>query len=267
MRNVPSSFPWQSILIIARQRKSPAQWAGLPRLVTKRPSYFLIPLVPLLLELGELLPDLEPAGPQSFIAVCDPLVPLELAPGLVDDPLALGLLEPELEPVVEPLVPPLELVEPDGLFIAEELPGQQSVLFIAPPVPVLVLAPGLVLVEPPVLLVCASAAVPSDRARIDAAARTRRFIRCPPCASEASPGTLPEEKPPACGDPFRSSRKVARYWTARHPHRSGKEKGPHRNAAQVQGGKARRTCNAHRRTGLAPHEKNRPEFLNKWLTW
>jgi hypothetical protein len=150
----------------------------------------LIPLVPLLLELGELLPDVEPAGPQSFIAVCDPLVSLELAPGLVDDPLALGLLEPELEPVVEPLVLPLELVEPDGLF-AKELPGPQSVLFIAPLVPVLLLVPGLVLVEPRVPLVCTSAAVPSDRARIDAAIRTRRFIRCPPCASEASPGTLP----------------------------------------------------------------------------
>jgi hypothetical protein len=152
----------------------------------------LIPLVPLLLELGELLPDVEPPGPQSFIAVFDP--PLELAPGLVDEPLALGLLEPELEPVVEPLVLPLELVEPDGLFIAEEPPGPQSLLFIAPPVPVPLLAPGLVLVEPPVLLVCASAAVLSDRARIDAAVRTRRFIRCPPCGSEASPGTLPGGK-------------------------------------------------------------------------
>jgi hypothetical protein len=145
----------------------------------------LIPLVPVLLELGELLPEVDPLGPQSFIAVCDPVLPLELAPGLL-----------ELEPVVEPLVVPLELVEPDGLFIAEELPGPQSVrlLFIAPLFPVLVL--GLVLVEPPVLPVCASAAVPSDRARIDAAVRTRRFIRCPPCTSEASPGTLPG-KPPA----------------------------------------------------------------------
>ena len=240
--------------------------AGLPRLIREGQSYFLI-VVPLLLELGELLPDAEPPGPQSFIAVFDPLVPLELAPGLVVEPLALGLLEPELEPVVEPLVPPLELVEPDGLFVAEELSGPQSVLFIAPLVPVLLLAPGLVLVEPPVLLVCASAAVPSDRARIDAAVRTRRFIRYPPCASEASPGTLPGGKTAACGGPFRSSRKVAHFWMTRHPCRSGKEKGPHRNAAQVQGGKARRTCNAHRRTGLAPHEKNRPEFLNKWLTW
>jgi hypothetical protein len=148
----------------------------------------LIPLVPLLLELGELLPEVDP---QSFIAVCDPVLPLELAPGLVDEPLALGLLE------LEPVVLPLELVEPDGLFIAEELPGPQSVrlLFIAPLFPVLVL--GLVLVEPPVLLVCASAAVPSDRARIDAAVRTRRFIRCPPCTSEASPGTLPGKLPAA----------------------------------------------------------------------
>ena len=125
----------------------------------------MIPLVPLL-ELGELLPEVAP-GPQSFIAVCDLLVPL-----------ALGLLEVELEPAVEPVVLPLELVEPDGLFIAEELPGAQSVrlLFIAPLVPLLLLAPGLVLVEP-VLLVCAIAAVPSESARIDAAVRTRRFIR------------------------------------------------------------------------------------------
>jgi len=34
----------------------------------------LIPLVPLLLELGELMPELDPPGPQSFIAVCEPLV-------------------------------------------------------------------------------------------------------------------------------------------------------------------------------------------------
>ena len=158
----------------------------------------MIPLVPPLLELGELLPDVAP-GPQSFIAVCEPLVllPLEFALGLVDEPLALGLLEPELEPAVEPVVLPLELVEPEGLFIAVELPGPQSVrpLFSAPLVPVLLLAPGLVLVEPPVL-VCASAAVPSDRARIDAAVRTRRFIRYPPCISEASLGTLPGGKLP-----------------------------------------------------------------------
>jgi hypothetical protein len=155
----------------------------------------LIPLVPLLLELGEVLPD-EASGPQSVIAVCDLLVPLVLAPGLVDEPLALGLLEVEAEPAVEPVVLSLELVEPDGLFIAEELPGPQSVrsLFIAPLVPVLLLAPGLVLVEP-VLLVCAIAAVPSESARIDAAVRTRRFIRSSSLSSETSPGTLPEEKP------------------------------------------------------------------------
>jgi len=230
----------------------------------------LIPPVPLLLELGELLPELDPAGPQSFIAFCEPLVwpPLVLAPGLVDEPLALGLLEPELEPVVDLLVLPLELVEPDRLFIAVELPGAQSVrlLFAGPLFPVLVLAPGVVLVEPPVLLVCASAAVPSDRARIDAAVRTRRFIRCPPCGSEASFGRCLEEKPP--GTMARSGLAAKSPDTGRcaTPRRSGKEKGPHRDAAQVQGGKARRTCNAHRRTGLAPQEKNRPDFLNKWLT-
>ena len=174
----------------------------------------MIPLVPLLLELGELMPELDPPGPQSFVAVCEPLVwpPLVLAPGLVDEPLALGLLEPELEPVVDLLVLPLELVEPDGLFVAVELPGPQSVrlLFVAPLFPVLVLAPGLVPVEPPVLPVCASAAVPSDRARIDAAVRARRFIRCPPCGNEASLGTLLGGKTARYDGPFRSSRKVAR---------------------------------------------------------
>lgn len=65
-----------------------------------------MPLVPLLLELGALLPDVEAPGPQSFIAVCDP--PLELARGLVDEPLRLEF-EPEVEPVVV-LLP--ELVEP-----------------------------------------------------------------------------------------------------------------------------------------------------------
>lgn len=135
-------------------------------------SYFLIPLVPLLV--GELLPDVAPLVPQSFIAVCDPPVAPVLVPGLVDEPLALGL------PEVEPVLLPLELVEPDGIFVAVELPGPQSVrlLFIAPLVPLLVL--GLVLVAPPLLLVCASAAVPSESARIDAAVRTRRFIGDPP---------------------------------------------------------------------------------------
>lgn len=140
-----------------------------------------MPLVPLLLELGALLPDVEAPGPQSFIAVCDP--PLALAPGPVDEPLRLEL-EPEVEPVVA-LLP--ELVEPEGPFIAVELPGPQSVrlFFIAPLVPLLVL--GLVPVEPPVLLVCASAAVPSESARIDAAVRTRRFIGGPPLYKRGVP--------------------------------------------------------------------------------
>ncbi len=217
----------------------------------------MIPLVPL--PLGELLPDVAPLVPQSFIAVCDPPAAPVLVPGLVDEPLALGL------PEVELVLLPLELVEPDGIFVAVELPGPQSVrlLFIAPLVPLLVL--GLVLVAPPLLLVCASAAVPSESARIDAAVRTRRFIGDPPCASEASPGTLPE-KPPAA-TPRSGLAAKSRSAGQRTTSISPKEKGPHRNAAQVQGGKARRTCNALRRTGLAPQEKNRPEFLNKWLTW
>ncbi len=159
----------------------------------------MIPLVPLLLELGELLPDVA-SGPQSVIAVCELLVPLVLAPGLVDEPLALGLLEVEAEPAVEPVVLPLELVEPDGLFIAEELPGPQSVrlLFIAPLVPVLLLAPGLALVEP-VLLVCAIATVPSESARIDAAVRTRRFIRSSSLYKRDVPWDAASRKTHGCG--------------------------------------------------------------------
>lgn len=218
-------------------------------------SYFLIPLVPLLV--GELLPDVAPLVPQSFIAVCDPPVAPVLVPGLVDEPLALGL------PEVEPVLLPLELVEPDGIFVAVELPGPQSVrlLFIAPLVPLLVL--GLVLVAPPLLLVCASAAVPSESARIDAAVRTRRFIGDPPVQARRLLGRCLKNHRLRHHVPVSPQSRAMLDSAPPAP----KEKGPHRNAAQVQGGKARRTCNALRRTGLAPQEKNRPEFLNKWLTW
>jgi len=47
--------------------------------------------VPLLLEFGELLPDVAP-GPQSFIAVCDLLVPLAL--GLLRDGVATNMGNP-----------------------------------------------------------------------------------------------------------------------------------------------------------------------------
>lgn len=89
------------------------------------------------------LPDM-PFGPQSFIA----------------------LFELSLVPLVE-----LELL--DGVLEAE-LPGPQSVAW---PM-VLELVPGLAVLAPPVvLLVCAMAAVPSVRAKMDAAVTIRRFIR------------------------------------------------------------------------------------------
>src|SRR5581483_853749 len=100
------------------------------------------------------------SGPQSVIAVCELLVPLVLAPGLVDEPLALGLLEVEAEPAVEPVV--LALVEP-------------------------------------VLLFCAIAAVPSESARIDAAARTRRFIRSSSLYKRDVPWDAASRKTHGCG--------------------------------------------------------------------
>ncbi len=109
---------------------------------------------------GTLVPDALP-GAQSFIALGE----LLLIP-----PLLVPLLAP-LDPVLEPIPPELEL------WAADEPPGPQSVLREVPliepevvPVPV---APVLGLVW----LVCAIAAVPNVKARIDAAVRRRRFIR------------------------------------------------------------------------------------------
>jgi hypothetical protein len=130
--------------------------------------------------LGELLPD-ELPGPQSFIAV----VPLLLVP--------VPLLLLELGLLVVPL-----LLEP-GLLAAALLPGGQSLLDMpreAPDAPEVApalfpvevpLVPALVpdlLSAPVVVLVCAIAAVPTVSARIEAAVRRRRFIRCPPCEKQ-----------------------------------------------------------------------------------
>ena len=130
---------------------------------------------------AELLPD---DVSQSLIAVLSLLLLM---------PVPLLLLELGL------VVVPLELAP--GLLDAEALlPGGQSLLDrpreapeVAPALlPVVVpLVPALVpdlLPAPVVLLVCAIAAVPSVRARIDAAVRRRRFIRSPPCEKRRPAG-------------------------------------------------------------------------------
>ncbi|HKW55253.1 MAG TPA: hypothetical protein VJO12_16290 [Stellaceae bacterium] len=202
--------------------------------------------------LGELLPD-ELPGPQSFIAVV-PLLLLSAMPLVLE----LGLL-------VEPAP---ALLEP-GLLAAALLPGGQSLLDMLCEVPdveplVPALVPDLPPVAPVVLLVCAIAALPSVSAMIEAAVRRRRFIRCPPCECCAPPGGRPwrrlianrglRRRVPIYPESGLLVLRTPRRWApalgpAGPRARKGKEKGPHRSAAQVQGGKARRTCSALRRTG------------------
>lgn len=120
-----------------------------------------------------LLPELELFGPQSVIADLEPVLEPALEPVLLSaDPvdLLLGLVLPE------PLVVPFVLLDP---FVERDamLPGPQSVLLL--PI-VLVLGELGLVVSAPLVLVCASAAVPSVNAMIDAAVRTSRCILFPP---------------------------------------------------------------------------------------
>jgi hypothetical protein len=148
-----------------------------------------------------------PLAPGEVVELCGAeLLPDELSQSFIAA-LSLLLLMPllllELGLLVVPLLAP-GLLESEAL-----LPGGQSLLdrpreVPAPEVepallPVVVpLVPALVpdlLPAPVVLLVCAIAAVPRVSARIEAAVRRRRFIRCPPCekrrpAGQKAPGAL-----------------------------------------------------------------------------
>jgi hypothetical protein len=141
-----------------------------------------------------------PLAPGEVVELCGAeLLPDELSQSFIAA-LSLLLLMPllllELGLLVVPLLAP-------GLLEAEALsPGGQSLLdrpreVPAPEVepallPVVVpLVPALVpdlLPAPVVLLVCAIAAVPRVSARIEAAVRRRRFIRCPPCEKRRPAG-------------------------------------------------------------------------------
>jgi hypothetical protein len=151
----------------------------------------LVPLLPVLDEPVPLpLKPLDPEAPGGqFIdeLLLLPVVPLDALPlgGQLAVELLLGLELP-LVPRLEPELPVLELPEPSELdepllllFRVELLPPEL-------PVPI-VLDPPVVPALPP--LVCASAAVPSDKARIETAVKRRRFIGCPPRYGETSPGT------------------------------------------------------------------------------
>jgi hypothetical protein len=131
----------------------------------------------------------------AYLVELGPFIVPPLAPG---DVLELGgaeLVPDELsQPIAVfsllPLIPLLLLLVPllvPGV-LAAELPGGQSLDMLreAPEVApaLLPLVPALVpdlLPVPVVLLVCAIAAVPTVSARIEAAVRRRRVIRCPPC--------------------------------------------------------------------------------------
>ena len=120
---------------------------------------------------------------QSFIAVLSllllmpvPLLLLELGLLVVPLPLAPGLLD-------------AEALLPGGQSLLDrprEVPAAPEVApALLPVVPALV--PDL-LSAPVVVLVCAIAAVPTVSARIEAAVRRRRFIRCPPCEKRRPAG-------------------------------------------------------------------------------
>ena len=133
---------------------------------------------------AELLPD---ELSQSFIAALSllllmpvPLLLLELGLLVVPLPLAPGLLEADALPPGGQSLLDRPREAPDAPEVAPELL----------PVGVL-LVPALVpdlLSAPVVVLVCAIAAVPTVSARIEAAVRRRRFIRCPPCEKRRPAG-------------------------------------------------------------------------------
>jgi hypothetical protein len=176
-------------------------------------AYFEEPPEDVPVELGPLMvPPLAPGevvplAPGEVVELCGAeLLPDELSQSFIAA-LSLLLLMPlllllELGLLVVPLLAP-------GLLEAEALlPGGQSLLDRpreAPAVPevapallpvVVPLVPALVpdlLSAPVVVLVCAIAAVPTVSARIEAAVRRRRFIRCPPCESGASAGQKARE--------------------------------------------------------------------------
>ena len=134
-----------------------------------------------MVELGPFI--VPPLAPGDVVEFCGAeLLPDELSQSFIA---LFSLLIPLL-----PLVVPLPLAP--GLFEAELPPGPQSfdMLREAPDVEPLVSAPvpDLPLVVPVVPLVCAIAAVPRVSARIEAAVRRRRFIRCPPCEKRRPAG-------------------------------------------------------------------------------
>jgi hypothetical protein len=126
-------------------------------------AYFEVPLVPVVdpVELGEelVLPE-EPPGGQSAIGV----FPLLLAPPLEPGLLVAVSLVPVLLPLEVGAFEVNELLDPQSIFIAPDT---------APVLPSLVSAP---LPAPVVLLVCATAAILSVKAKIDAVVRRSRFI-------------------------------------------------------------------------------------------
>jgi hypothetical protein len=138
---------------------------------------------------AELLPD---ELSQSFIAALSLLL---LMPLLL---LELGLL---VVPLLAPGLLEAEALSPGGQSLLDrprEVPAAPEVAPALLPVDVPLvpaLVPDLLSVAPLVLLVCAIAAVPRVSARIEAAVRRRRFIRCPPCekrrpAGQKAPGAL-----------------------------------------------------------------------------
>jgi hypothetical protein len=145
--------------------------------------------------------DVVPLAPGDVVELCGvELLPDELSQSFIAV-LSLLLLMPllllEFGLLVVPLLAP-------GLLEAEVLlPGGQSLLDMPREVPavpevapallpvVVPLVPALVpdlLSAPVVVLVCAIAAVPTVSARIEAAVRRRRFIRCPPCEKRRPAG-------------------------------------------------------------------------------
>lgn len=150
-----------------------------------------------MVELGPFI--VPPLAPGDVVELCGAeLLPDDVSQSFIAD-FSLLLLMPllllELGLLVVPLLAP-------GLFEAEVLPpGGQSLLDMPREVPAVPevapallpvdvpLVPALVpdlLLPPVVLLVCAIAAVPMVNARIEAAVRRRRFIRCPPFEKAAS---------------------------------------------------------------------------------
>jgi hypothetical protein len=262
-------------------------------------AYFVAPPGEVWLEFGPLIVppdevapgDVVPLAPGDVVELCGAeLLPDELSQSFIAAS-SLLLLMPVpvlLVPLLAPGVLEAELLPPGGQSLLDRPREAPDVPDVAPALlPVVVpLVPALVpdlLPAPVVLLVCAIAAVPRVSATIDAAVRRRRFIRCPPCECGAPAGRKAlgdaHRLTAGCGGLFRLILKVELPAHATLPAancrrslRFGKgqscgqkKKGRTRGAAQVQGGKARRTCSALRRTGLAPHSQNRRPFIKKWL--